>query len=112
MFFLYSYHKNKNGEVEFQLFGAYLVEEDGTITISSKYNKYIPSFKMEGHLFWSSCDGQIYLRDSNQNHVLWNPTTHGYKILPSSKRTPPVALLIFIKHGECGMTIYLKITQW
>ncbi|XP_047983280.1 uncharacterized protein LOC125223995 isoform X2 [Salvia hispanica] len=79
---------------EFGMFGAYLFEDDGSITRSPKYNKYLPSFKMEleededPFLFWTSCDGLIYLRYPKGKHVLWNPTTHEYKILPEPYAHP------------------------
>ncbi|VFQ77147.1 unnamed protein product [Cuscuta campestris] len=62
-------------------FVAYSLEEDGII--SPKYYIYPPSFLAKGYSFTGcSCDGLLHFHDNRLGHVLWNPTTTEYKILP------------------------------
>lgn len=62
-------------------FVAYSLEEDGII--SPKYYIYPPSFLAKGNFFdGCSCDGLLHFHDNKLGHVLWNPTTTEYKILP------------------------------
>ncbi|VFQ77153.1 unnamed protein product [Cuscuta campestris] len=58
------------------------LEEDGPI--SPKYRIYAPPFPPKTYSFTGcTCDGLLHFQDRESGHVLWNPTTSEYKILPN-----------------------------
>ena len=75
------YHYNK------ECFVAYSLKEDSTI--SPKYHIYPPSFLDKDYSSTgASCNGLFHFYDKKSGHVLWNPTTSEYKILPKPSVEP------------------------
>ncbi|XP_047946167.1 F-box protein At4g22390-like isoform X2 [Salvia hispanica] len=105
---IFVHYPNKNRDDDLcGHFGAYFVEEDGTLTMSPKYNIYPPSFLLERYFFMTTCYALFYFHSPTLGHALWNPTTCEYKLLPVPyAESPPCPIYEFV---ACGMWYYNRL---